>query len=308
MSSDRDEFEFGELPQSGRGRRPPKRQFGAFILALLTRVSLVVVWRGTTGGDRNSAQAVTGSPASSAAILSPPPGGPSPGAEPGLAPQLQKIVDLGKPVYCGGGNLPMVALTFDDGPGPYTQYTVDTLKTAGAKATFFLVGKLFNSSTNQKESKVEAKFGDVGDHSWNHFGLAGKSVATLDAEIVRPRKIIEKYSGEDVVYFRPPWGSRDSALDAFVASQGMIEMMWTFDTHDSEGAKTDEIVSSIDKQAQPGSIILLHENRGTTRSALPAILQVLAAKGLQPVTLTTLLTQDPPTTKQLKHGQSGCYA
>lgn len=201
----------------------------------------------------------------------------------------------------------MIALTFDDGPGPYTQSTLDTLKAAGAKASFFLVGRLMDTSTNQRESRAEAKFGDVGDHSWNHFGLAGESRSTLESEIVRPRNTIQKYSGEQPLFFRPPWGSRDSALDAFVKSQGMIEMMWTFDTHDSEGAKADEIVNTIFNQVRPGSIILMHENRGTTREALPAILQILTEKGLQPVTLTTLLTKDPPTTKQLKDGLPACF-
>ena len=55
MVSDRDGFEFGELPQYGRGRRPPKRQFGAFVLALLFLISLVVVWRSTTGGESATA-------------------------------------------------------------------------------------------------------------------------------------------------------------------------------------------------------------------------------------------------------------
>ena len=54
------------------------------------------------------------------------------------------------------------------------------------------------------------------------------------------------------------------------------------------------------------AIVLMHENRGTTRNALPAILQGLTDKGLQPVTLSTLLTQDPPTKQQLRRGVSGC--
>jgi len=307
MTSFRSEFEFGELPEYGRGPRPPKRQFGIVVLTLLVLVSLVVVWRGTTGGGSDNSVQALGSSTPSPSVQSPAVGGLSSGPGASIAPQLQKIMDFGKPVYCGGGDLPMVALTFDDGPGPFTQYAVDTLKIAGVKASFFLVGKLFDSTTNQKESKIEAKFGDVGDHSWSHFGLAGESSSTLQAEIVRPLETIERYSGEDILFFRPPWGSRDPALDSFVASHGMIEMMWTLDTHDSEGAKDYEIVSTIDNQVQPGSIILMHENRGTTRDALPAILQILAAKGLQPVTLTTLLTEDPPTTKQLKHGLSGCF-
>lgn len=302
MPSHRDEFNFGELPRYGEGGRTPRRQFGAAVLALLILISLLVVWRSTAGGGSVTATA-TLSPMTPASTELPS-GEPSP--SPSLAPQLQKLVDAGRPVYCGGSELPMVALTFDDGPGPYTQYTVDTLKAAGAKASFFLVGRLLDTIYNRKEVGVEAKFGDVGDHSWNHFALAGASRRTLKAEILRPRDVIQKYAREQVLYFRPPYGSRDSSLDDFVKSHGMIEMMWTIDTHDSEGATADAIVNTIYNQVRPGSIILMHENRGTTREALPTILQVLADKGLQPVTLTTLLTKDPPTTQQLREGLSAC--
>lgn len=314
MTSPDDDFAFGNLPRlGGGGRWPPRREFGVLIIALVVLVSVVVVWRGlaSEGDDGVIASSAPSLPMSPGVTVTPSGGSPSgaqtPGAPETLAPQLQKIMDLGKPVYCGGADQPMVALTFDDGPGPYTQYTIDTLRAAGARATFFLVGKLFSSTTNQKESKVEARFGDIGDHSWNHFGLAGASDHTLASEVVRPRRTIEKYSGEHVIYFRPPWGSRDARLDRYVKSLGMIEVMWSFDTHDSEGASTDQIVRTIDKQVQAGSIILLHENRGTTRNALPLILQVLQDKGLRAVTLSTLLTEDPPTTKQLKHGQAGCF-
>jgi peptidoglycan/xylan/chitin deacetylase (PgdA/CDA1 family) len=303
MPSHRDEVNFGELPQYGH-QRPPRRQFGAAVLALLTFVSLLIVWRATAGDGNVTARSTVSPPTPGATTQPPAAEGTSQG--PTLAPQLQTILDSGHPVYCGGGALPMVALTFDDGPGPYTLATVDTLKAAGAKASFFLVGSLLDTLTNQQTSKAEAKFGDVGDHSWSHFGLAGESRRTLLSEVVRPRNAIRRYTREQVLFFRPPWGSRDRALDAFVKSQGMIEMMWTIDTHDSEGAKADEIVNAIFNQVQPGSIILMHENRATTRDALPAILQVLADKGLQPVSLTTLLTKDPPTTSQLNHGLPAC--
>src|SRR4051794_7706630 len=33
---------------------------------------------------------------------------------------LRRFAALGKPIYCGARAKPLVALTFDDGPGPYT--------------------------------------------------------------------------------------------------------------------------------------------------------------------------------------------
>src|SRR4051812_47060013 len=46
----------------------------------------------------------------------------------------------GEPIYCGGGRGNAVALTFDDGPGPFTERLLGLLREADAHATFFLVG------------------------------------------------------------------------------------------------------------------------------------------------------------------------
>src|ERR1041384_6721838 len=43
-------------------------------------------------------------------------------------------------VSCGGGHSDAVALTFDDGPGPYTADVLRVLREWGASATFFVVG------------------------------------------------------------------------------------------------------------------------------------------------------------------------
>src|SRR3954469_5373895 len=64
-----------------------------------------------------------------------------PGSRGGEAPRASGIARRrGEPVYCGGGHANVVALTFDDGPGPYTEQLVSLLRAAGAHATFFLVG------------------------------------------------------------------------------------------------------------------------------------------------------------------------
>src|SRR5258708_37827406 len=51
---------------------------------------------------------------------------------------LTTAVRRGEPVYCGGGNANVVALTFDDGPGPYTERLVGLPRNAGAHATVFV--------------------------------------------------------------------------------------------------------------------------------------------------------------------------
>lgn len=307
MSSLDDNFSFGEPPKHLGRARLPRKEYVALITSLAVLVGALLIWRVAAGSE------VT------------PPGAPAPGgagaagAGPGnsngstdvtdageLPRSLAKLLEMGLPVYCGAGTKPMVALTFDDGPGAYTSYTIDTLRNYNAKATFFLVGKLLGNNTSDKIAREEARFGDVGNHAWSHFGLAGEPRSVLDREVKRTKKAMEEATGEPVIYFRPPWGSRDKALDDYVKDLGMIEMMWTFDTYDSQGANSDKIVKTVLGHAHPGSIILMHENRGTTKNALDGILSGLAEKGLQPVTLTTMLTLDPPDRNQLKQGLQGC--
>ena len=43
---------------------------------------------------------------------------------------LDAALSRGKPIYCGGGRGKAVALTFDDGPGPYTERLLDLLHDA----------------------------------------------------------------------------------------------------------------------------------------------------------------------------------
>src|SRR4029077_9280065 len=64
-----------------------------------------------------------------------------------------------------------VALTFDDGPGPYTPGVLDVLERAHAAATFFAIGRMeryFGAST----SREIADGYTIGDHTENHPELA----------------------------------------------------------------------------------------------------------------------------------------
>ena len=47
---------------------------------------------------------------------------------------IKWYVRIGEPIYCGGGNGPYVALTFDDGSGPYTAQLLDLLRRAHDEA------------------------------------------------------------------------------------------------------------------------------------------------------------------------------
>ncbi len=210
------------------------------------------------------------------------------------------MIDAGEPIYCGAGTQPLVALTFDDGPGPFTEQTIDLLRRRGMTATFFEVGKLLGESRFQGLPRMAARLGAVGDHTWDHVSVVGMSRAELDAQIARTRHGIARAAGERVVLFRPPLERHDHRVDAYVRSLGMLQVLWSVDSGDSQQASADRIFRTVRESVSPGDIVLLHENRETTQRALPRILELIERRGYTTVTVPRLLAVDPPTREQLR--------
>jgi len=198
----------------------------------------------------------------------------------------------------------MVALTFDDGPGPYTRLVVSKLRKRRLRVTFFLVGKQIVAypGLDRSERPVAA----VADHTMTHPVLPSLPQAAMVDEIAKAKTLIERTAGQPVDIFRPPYGSRSPAIDAAAKALGLVEVIWTVDSRDSAGADYAQIAHNVIAGLHPGSIILMHENRGQTVRALATILPALKRSHLQPVTLPTLLSADPPTLRQLRAGGLGC--
>jgi len=219
---------------------------------------------------------------------------------------LKRFTRLGYPLYCGGHKGKYVALTFDDGPGPYTtEYAFKIFKQAHIHVTWFLVGRLLAGYPGVP--KRELAFGPLGDHTWTHAFLPGLSAGAMANEIASAQNGIEKASGRAVKLFRPPYGARTPLIDAEAKSLGMVEVLWSIDSLDSQGADWNGITKEVLDNVKSGSIVLFHENRGQTIRALKFnILPELRKRGYRTVTIPQLLVLDPPSLRQLKAGGSGC--
>ncbi|HZP29013.1 MAG TPA: polysaccharide deacetylase family protein [Acidimicrobiia bacterium] len=294
------------FPTRGPARRPADRwAFVAFCAAMVALICAIVLTspfgprRATAalgGADGGRTVHRTGGAAGEAAADVPPDAPPPDSTN----PALRRIAALGEPVYCGAGTRPLVALTFDDGPGPYTQETIDLLRANGMTATFFTVGKLYADPRFQGLLREEARLGAVGDHTWDHVSVDGMTRSELDAEIEHTRQVASSDAGAPVFLFRPPLGQHDAGVDDYLRSHGMIDVLWSLDSEDSQGANAFQIYRNVRDHLSPGDIVLLHENRGTTQAALPRILDLVRARGFQTVTVPQLLTMDPPSNEQLR--------
>jgi peptidoglycan/xylan/chitin deacetylase (PgdA/CDA1 family) len=217
---------------------------------------------------------------------------------------MRRFAAYGLPLYCGGRERRMVALTFDDGPGVYTQLAIKKLRQFHARATFFLVGKSIQGFPGLAQR--EKPYAAFGDHTMTHPFLPALGHAEMVGEIAGDRALIERTVGEPVDLFRPPYEGTNSSIQHEVHALGMLEVLWNVDSTDSVGGDYAAIERIVLRGLRPGSIVLMHENHGQTIRALPTIFAALKRDRLTPVTVPQLLAEDPPSPHQLRSGEPGC--
>ena len=212
----------------------------------------------------------------------------------GESATLDRFAARGKPVYCGGPSGRYVALTFDDGPGAYTSRTLAILHKQHLRASFFLIGS--NVPSRPNPARIELKdYAALGVHAWVHKALDRRTPAAIRNQLVWTRNAIAKATGAEARIFRPPYGARNARVDKVARRLGLVEVLWSIDSGDSLGKNWRQIGREVLRNVQPGSIVLMHDNRGQTIRALHRlILPGLKKRGLIPVTVPELLVLDPP--------------
>lgn len=187
-------------------------------------------------------------------------------------------------VFNGPRSRRRVALTFDDGPGPYTPQILDILDRHNVHATFFEIGEQVPAYPEVTRA-VLAQGSELGNHTMRH------AVESTEADIARASRLIEHASGFRPCMFRPPGGVLTPTQASAARHLGMSQVIWDVDTRDwsQPGAGT---IAARATAVQPGSIVLMHDGggpRGQTVAALPHIIENLKSRGYRLVTLTQLL-------------------
>ena len=219
-------------------------------------------------------------------------------------PAIRRLLRIGLPVYCGGHRGHDVALTFDDGPGPYTHLALKRLAGAHERATFFVVGRSMQLYPGYLRRELEVAA--IGDHTYSHPPLTMLPPAQVVFQLRRAARMIEQGTGVHVDLWRPPYELHDAIVDRIAHRLGLVEILWDVDSQDSLGAGHRQIVGNVLAGLRPGAIIELHENHGQTIRALARILPALHRRHLLSVSVPHLLAVDPPSLRQLRAGSRGC--
>ena len=192
--------------------------------------------------------------------------------------------------------LPIVAITFDDGPDPVlTPRLLDLLKERHIHATFFLVGKNAAAFPAVVQRIVEEGH-EVGNHSWSHPLLTQLSKESVESQLRRTHEAIVKACGIAPLLYRPPYGSvRLSQRAQIEKTFGYSSILWDVDPQDWQHPRNaQKVYDRIHSQTRPGSIILCHDIHETTIAAMPATLDDLAARGYRFATVTQLIAFTTP--------------
>ncbi len=285
-----------QRPQDHRRFRRRRAVAGVALLAIVALLITLLSSGGGAGGHEHDATS-TSDPASHRAAAT------------GLTPAereaqtkaaeekaVDNVLSYTPAVTSGGKKGHELALTFDDGPGPYTQQLVGVLNRLHVHATFFAIGeeeRYFSEGT-----KLELRSGDaVGDHTETHPMMASLSAHDQREELVEQIARIELLGGPRPRLFRPPYGSFNATTFHLLHQLHLLMVLWSTDTSDYTLPGVPAIVQSALAGAHPGAIILMHDaggDRSETIAALPAIVKGLRRKGLEPVTVPRLMLDDPP--------------
>lgn len=187
-----------------------------------------------------------------------------------------------------------VALTFDDGPSPFTDRLLRILADNNAKATFFLIGN--KVAANPAGAKRIADAGmEIGSHTWEHPNMTAIPPDDIASQLFRAADAIAAATGRAPTLYRPAGGLSNAAVRQAAAKLGQAEILWDvipYDwINDSNTAATRQVLMT---QIKPGSVVLFHDTYSSTVDLVYQFVPVLNANGYRLVTVSQLLGPRAP--------------
>jgi peptidoglycan/xylan/chitin deacetylase (PgdA/CDA1 family) len=199
--------------------------------------------------------------------------------------------------FRGAPDVPVVALTFDDGPnGRCTAEVLDALAAVGAPATFFVLGANVDAGGNDEVMARMVREGHtIGLHGYHHEGRLLVVPHVLRAQLRDATRALDAALARAGVpeppairFFRPPFGFLTAGTADAAKSAGFVIVLWTVSVGDwREDATADAIVARILERVGPGDVIVLHDGfrthqrsrvTCTDRRVVPEVVRLLVPR------------------------------
>lgn len=172
-----------------------------------------------------------------------------------------------------------VLLTIDDSPSPDTLRVLDLLDTHAIKAAFFV--NIPKTEKNRGAVREIIKRGHtLANHGMTHKKLRSVSAEVLQDQVVSSKLMLEEITGEEVRFFRPPYGAFDFATYDAIRDSGQRLVMWTLLTGDYKG-DIKLSTTNVKKYLGKNSIVVMHDNhksKGVFEDTLTVLVQTVNKK------------------------------
>ena len=184
--------------------------------------------------------------------------------------------------------MPVIALTFDDGPNTIiTPQVLDLLEEYGIVASFFLIAQNITAESAEVVRRAKAMGCDIENHTVTHPFMDRMSVEEIRKEVDGCTEKIVEITGEAPKFFRPPFIAVSKAMYdqidmTFICGAGCEDWVPTITAEQRAGR--------VLADAEDGQIVLLHDmqwNQNTVE-ALKTIIPELKKRGYEFVTVTQL--------------------
>ena len=177
-----------------------------------------------------------------------------------------------------------IAITFDDGPGAYTERLAGILEDNHAHSTFFMLGKNMNYYQDVIK-KLYQDGNEIGYHSYAHKNFLRQNISDIQSEFNESNEILKSIIGEEITLTRPPYGSINSDVKK---SLDTVFILWNIDTEDWRHKDALYLTNYVMNNVFEGAIILFHDIHKTSVDTMEKLLPLLYVEGYQLVTVSDL--------------------
>ncbi len=179
---------------------------------------------------------------------------------------------------------PMVALTFDDGPGPRTMELLNKLEECNARCTFFLVGEMLVNYPDTLNKMVEIGC-ELANHTYYHSTLTTLSTDGINEALDSTSEAIKEITGVEPSLVRPPGGSVNDTVRKTVKAPMIL---WNIDTEDWKTRNTQSDIEAVMSTLSDGNIILMHDIHTESVDAALQLIPMIQEAGYQLVTVSEM--------------------
>ena len=183
---------------------------------------------------------------------------------------------------------PMIALTFDDGPGEYTETLLDTVEKYNIHVTFFMLGQNVEGRESTVQRMVQLGC-EIGNHTWDHPSqtLPNMDLDSVVQEFQKTDDELVKACGQAATVCRAPYGA---ITEEQMAAVGKPFFMWSTDSLDWKLMDADADYNEImNSDLSDGSIILRHDiQEPSVKCASEKLIPELVNEGYKLVTVSEL--------------------